>query len=99
MERMRGHSSVEGSQGAFCEPGEKCRLPVAGERDHGGKLPDFLPFANQAEGIVERINSDFCRKFIGSQNAVVDAAPHNPVLFCGTGELRNPVAHFGKRVA
>jgi len=43
----------EGSQGAFFEPGEQCRLPVAGERDHGGELPGFLPFANPAEGFVE----------------------------------------------
>ncbi len=92
-------SQFEGTQGAFCEPGEKRGLPVAGELDHGGKLPGFLPLANQPERILQRVNPDFCRKFIGSQNAVVDAAPDNPVLFCCAGELGNPVAHFGKRVA
>ncbi len=74
----------EASQGAFFEPGEQCRLPVAGERDHGGELPGLLPFANPAKGVIKRMHPDFRWKFIGSKNAVVDAAPHNAVVFAST---------------
>ncbi len=43
----------EGAQGAFGQPGEQRGLLVAGERDHGGELPGFLPLANPAQSVVQ----------------------------------------------